>query len=221
MVEMNLHHIHILRSSRRSTPPNAFSLVELLLVLAIIGLLAGAMIPSLSAMLRGPSLQVGGGSIRDHLALARQYAVARNEPVEVRFFAEADEADFSKFAITVPGDVEGGAPSEWLSKIQSVPESVVIDGRAEFSSLLDSAAADGPYALTTSQDDMTPQELTDTTGVAFQFLPSGGTSLGDGEWTITLRSFGRTGEEDQNRPAPNFLTILVNETTGQIKTFQP
>jgi prepilin-type N-terminal cleavage/methylation domain-containing protein len=64
------------RSHRR--PPFAFSLIELLTVVAIVGLLASFSMPALSSLARGGDTNHAVSGLAGLLDLAREYAVAKN-----------------------------------------------------------------------------------------------------------------------------------------------
>src|SRR5436190_14571461 len=75
---------------------SAFSLIELLVVIGIIALVITFAIPSANSMLRGSQLTQGAQQFSDQIAYARQAAIARNRPVEIRFYRYAD--------LEVPGE---------------------------------------------------------------------------------------------------------------------
>ncbi len=64
-------------------PPEGFSLVELLVVVAILGLVAAAMAPSLLQMMRRNRLRSAAAEIQSTLLAARMRAVKRNLPASV------------------------------------------------------------------------------------------------------------------------------------------
>ena len=64
-----------------------FSLVELLVVVAIIGMLAALAMGGLSNTVRSSKLTNTAQRVADQINVARQTAAARNVPVEVRFYS--------------------------------------------------------------------------------------------------------------------------------------
>jgi uncharacterized protein (TIGR02596 family) len=85
------------RIMKKNTSRNAFSLVELLIVVLIIGIIAGFAIPSVQGMLRSSQLNQASAMLTDSMALARQTAISKNRMVEVRFYRFADNE--------IPGEI--------------------------------------------------------------------------------------------------------------------
>ena len=73
-----------------SLASRAFSLVELLVVVAVIAIVAGFAVPAVTTMLKGSQLTQGSQTVVDQIALARQTALSRNRSIEVRFYKFAD-----------------------------------------------------------------------------------------------------------------------------------
>jgi len=89
-------------SYQRHYPPRGgFSLIELLVVIAIIAILATMATSAFSSMQRSQSLSSAAQLFAGQLYLARQTAVARNLPVEVRVYQLPD------FGLSV------GSPTYW------------------------------------------------------------------------------------------------------------
>ena len=68
----------------------AFSLIELLVVMVIIGIIAMVTLPAFNNLGKAQALTSAGSSLLDQLALARQTAVAQNRVVEVRFYTRRE-----------------------------------------------------------------------------------------------------------------------------------
>ena len=72
------------------TSRKAFSLVELLIVIVIIGIITGFAVPAITGMLKSSQLTQASGQLVDTVALARQTAMSKNRAIEVRFYRYAD-----------------------------------------------------------------------------------------------------------------------------------
>ncbi len=71
-------------------PRSAFSLIEMLMVIAIIGIISSFAIPAATKMIRGTDVNRGAQMVEDQLTAARQMAIARNKQIEIRFLRFAD-----------------------------------------------------------------------------------------------------------------------------------
>ena len=69
---------------------SAFSLVELLVVIAVIGIIGGFAVPAVKSMLKGSGLNSGANMLLDEVALARQHALSKSRMVEFRIYRFAD-----------------------------------------------------------------------------------------------------------------------------------
>lgn len=71
---------------------NGFSLIEMMMVLAVMGLLIAFAAPNLFSLVSSSSLSSEGQLLRNQLTYAQQMAVSKNADVEVRFFRYADSS---------------------------------------------------------------------------------------------------------------------------------
>src|ERR1700722_12460573 len=75
----------------------AFSLMELIVVIAIIAVIAGFAVPQAGQILKGSTVTQASTILTDQIRLAREFAVTKNCKVEVRFYQYGDPE--------VPGEV--------------------------------------------------------------------------------------------------------------------
>lgn len=212
-------------------PARGFTLVELLVVLAILGVIAVFIVPASNSVLRGSQLSQGGQMVNDQLALARQIAVSSNHSVEVRFYRYADPLMPGETAgspttgryraLQVFQILDAGAASP-LGKIMTVPPSIIIDSGPTLSSIL-------TLTKTWNAPQGDPQtNLPNGVGTnyncsAFRFLPDGSTNLTPptGQWFVTLHNIN---DKDGITSPPagfNFFTVQVDATNGHLKTYRP
>jgi uncharacterized protein (TIGR02596 family) len=212
-------------TTRRRT---AFSLVELLVVMAIIGLLLTLSVPSFIRIARSSNVTAGGKMIVDQFNLARQTAASRNRPIEVRFYF-------------LPPSEEGpgGVPSQWraiqlfvqeesgarpLAPVRFLPNTIIIagdvDGDQDKSPLLN--------AITTNT--IARLELPgyrDNGSIkikSFRFRPTGEldglSSIGKVNPFITVYPLFDKPNAKIGIPN-NFFTVQVDPLTGRIRTHRP
>jgi len=110
----------------------AFTLIELLLVLSIMVILMTLMAPTLNNVIRGSALTQGSDTVIGVLNIARQTALTRNIPVEVRFYCydnpEIPGTDvycqaLQAFAMTPTNNSVIGSA---ITKVQQLPNGVGI-----------------------------------------------------------------------------------------------
>lgn len=205
-----------------------FSLIELLIVITVMMVLGGLMGPSIGSLLRGSNLTRGGDMVAGQLTQARQFAVTRNRPVEVRFYQYCspmtpDEAgqtpDRGRFRALQTFEISESGVATPLGRIQQLPDEVCINSSGVLSSLLGGAGAGGVVSGTDLGMSI-PQVGTAYNAVSFQFRPDGSINLDrNSRWFLTLHGTAIPG--DASAPPPNFMTIQVNPHNGSIDTYRP
>ncbi len=157
------------------TPKNkarAFSLVEMLTVLSAIAILAGFSLPAVNQIQSASALSSASESLVDQLKLARQQAMTRNRPVEVRIYQLPDPADGSRkvwrgMQIFVVED-NGVVPSE---RPIFFPPMVRISDSATYSSLLDASRSDVVQGAGAASGIRLPDVGSNYSYRAFRFRP--------------------------------------------------
>jgi uncharacterized protein (TIGR02596 family) len=204
----------------------AFSLVELLVVMALISMLAVATVPALRGTLDGVTLSGAAGLVESEFSLARQTAMSRNLPVEVRFYQHDDGTGkaWRVLASVIPASASGQLADEWISRGKVLPGSVVADDTQEYSTVLSLAAptnsshSAGPWSDTESTT--APVLLKGKSYVGFQFRPDGTMNLPNGQpWCVTVR--GNKSQPVVGAPAVNYISIVLDALTGRTISYQP
>jgi len=96
-----------------------FSLIELMVVMLIIGIIAAFVVPATSNILKGSQMTQGSQILYDQISLARQYALSKNHPVEVRFIRYSDPE--------TPGEDPGQASTGYFRAVQIMETLDAID----------------------------------------------------------------------------------------------
>jgi uncharacterized protein (TIGR02596 family) len=200
----------------------AVTLLELLVVISLLILLMTIIVPAVTHMLHSSQLAQAGQLLSDQLALARQFALAKNLPMEVRFYRFSDPSvigeqstpasagsyrAFQTFKIMESGEAVA------QGRVQQLPSSTIIDPSTKLSSLLGSA----PPVL--SNTFPIPRVGTEYHAVSFRFLSDGSTDLPKtgALWFLTVRLL----NDRSNSVPPNYVTVQVDPYNGHIKTFRP
>jgi uncharacterized protein (TIGR02596 family) len=221
-----------------------FSLIELMVVIFIIGIIAAFVVPAMPTILRGSQLAQGSQTLFDQLSLARQYALSKNHPVEVRLIRYADpevpgETDASGQSTAVNGNFRAVQILETLDAIdpstndfvrvpidkpQLFPQAIIMN-KGQLSNMLTQAGqSSGPgYGTPTTKDPLMPRNVGKNYDfVWFRYMPDGSTNLPSAAgtvWYVTLHNL--TDRVVGNTPPANFYTIQIDPVSGTMKQYRP
>ena len=202
-----------------------FSLIELLSVMTLLSVLAVATVPAMKGTLDGVTISGAAGIAESEMSLARQTAMSRNLPVEVRIYRHDDGGGMAwrVMATVIPATVSGQAADEWVTRGKVLPGNVVMDDALEYSTLLSEAEAASGDAMgpwTSTETAAAPGVLRNKSYVAFQFKPDGSTNLPNGQpWCLTLRNY--NSRPTGSAPAANYVSIVLDSLTGRTMSYQP
>lgn len=217
------------------SPKAAFSLIELMVVLGIVGLLLAFAAPNLFSLITANTLSGEGTVLRNQLTLAQQLAVSRSADVEIRFFKMRNpdgaqlEENFRAFQLFQYNQRGELAP---ISQYFRVRAPVAI--HEGLSTLLNANSGgatredkrygfDSPRTGRADAPAGTGGELVSTEYVAFRFRPDGSTDLphrtgSSDTWYITMVQ--GEGALQSNQP-DNYFCLQVNPYNGQVSEFRP
>lgn len=191
----------------------AFSLIELLVVLAIVGLLVVLAAPALVGSLSGTRLTTAGQSVQDALALARQTAVSRGATVEVRWYKYSANGGGPRYRAMQTFLVVSGSVKP-LDRGLLLPTGVMVSEDPERSPFLHSPNhQENPVP----EGDPHPGGGADTRYRAFRFSPRGAVDMAAGENHFTLVPERGSNEE----PSANFVTLQIQPISGSVREFRP
>lgn len=201
-----------------------FTLVEMIIVIAIISLLLTLVTPPVMQMLQGTRMNNSIGQLANELGSARMLAIRLNQTVEVRFFCYEDHESpgggpaYRAYQIWVNGRphqpvvrLDTGLVLATNPSGSSEPWSTILDAA------LNTNGVDQPLPVNSTSLNTT--NLATVRYSFFQFRPDGSTNLpGKLQWTLTLLQ-----ESDANRAElpPNFASFLLDPVNGRVSTFRP
>lgn len=190
----------------------AFSLVEMLVVLAIIGILAVLAIPAFNSISRADAITRGGFFVADQIALARQLASAQNRVVEVRFIDLPDSDGVEGFrAVQLFLADEAGQNFEPLDRLQRLPTAVQIADSTTLSPLLEAGGVVGTGTF---------GGLTGRRYRGIRMLPNGSIDGSVNMQSNFVTILFSASEDGSNLPE-NFFSVRVNPVTGRVTHYRP
>ncbi|WP_049975577.1 Verru_Chthon cassette protein D [Chthoniobacter flavus] len=202
----------------------AFSLVELMVVVAIIAIIAGFVVPATTDVVQSSRLSNCAVNLMNQLNAARMLAIRMNQPVEMHFYQYADTEDPGQTPAYHGCDmwVNGIRYSTMTTFETGVVLSAMKDASGQsWSSILDPSV----NTLGTNQPLPTGIKIGRAasspapTYSYFQFRPDGSTNLsGSQQWTLTLLM-----EKDSARTVlpSNFVSIVLDPLTGGVRMLSP
>lgn len=224
----------------------AFSLLELLVVVAVILVLAALAVPAFNSIGRASSLTAGTQAMVGALEQARQTAISRNRPVEVRFYklpeyAQAPSAAPSVYRALqlylVDSGPNGTLVTNPASRMVKLSSPVIISTNTKTSSLMnDSALPEEDKSTKTEWRERSPETSVPSSKLpefaynykyrSFRFRADGSTDLPtrvtntlSKQWFFTLH--GQNDKIEGNGVPANFVTIQVDPQTGRTRVFRP
>lgn len=220
---------------KKSASAEAFSLIEMMVVLGIVGLLLAFAAPNLFSLISSNTLTGEGTVLRNQLTYAQQIAVSKNADVEVRFFkmpdfaaAQPEEAfrAYQLYQYNQEGQLEPISTFFRIKAPVAVHDelSTLLNTRSGGATSVDKAYGfDSPRADQTDAPTGEGGSMRPTPYVAFRFRPDGSTDLpyrtGNRDtWYITLvQGEGALKTDDPD----NYLCLQVNPYNGQVSEFRP
>jgi prepilin-type N-terminal cleavage/methylation domain-containing protein len=213
-------------SLRPTASRRAYSLIELLAVMAIISALAGLTVGSLSPV-KANALTAGGNQIADLLTAARQNSLARHAFTAV-IIKSTGEARYSAFCLLELTRNDDGAFSEWkmTAPWRVLPEGIRFDPRAVAgpANFVDTSSRPSTPSPLPASIQFRGSAVALSSDAAYQiFAPDGTLTKGDpvrlrlveaGEDTGSGLIY--TGQQSSGQPA-NYYDIVVIGETGQPK----
>ena len=184
-----------------------FTLIEMLVVVAIVLILLGIAARGIGSYQRGLVITEAASSVHDLLTLGRLEAVARNRLVEARFIRREGDASFRYVALVLH---ESDGSLSLLSRVLEMPQAVVFANAPLLSPLLNNLV-DG--------NEIVPIPVIGAhTYRSFRYRPDGSTDLPasppPGQVTIIF-------DQQTANPAANFAAIQVQAMTGKVTTHRP
>ncbi len=209
--------------------PSAFTLIELIIVITIMGIMMAFTVPAIQSGLQANKLTQAADLLRSQLAFAQQTAMKENAPIQVRFFSYSDPSvggdrdhfrayqffrrkAFNRSSTNAGSSNVNVESMEPISPLRKLPPPVVMASSERLSTLcgLQKSLGEVPY----KRNNPLNAQFT-----SFDFIPSGATNLGAAQqWYVTLLN----DKDDRGANMPdNFATVQVDPFTGAVRVLRP
>jgi uncharacterized protein (TIGR02596 family) len=201
----------------------AFSLIEMLVVMAIIAILGALVAPLAFSVQKSSAMTTAGQLLGNELSLARQEAISHNHDVEFRFYSYSDS--------TLPGgtpriqafqafDYNASGAVTPLSKVIHLPNSIVLDSGATLSTLF-AASQLKTWTATDTQPSL-PSLGTSYKAYVFRFRADGETNLTPFPpplWYLTVHP--QSDGDALANPPKNYVTLVLDPVNGHFAVYLP
>lgn len=211
---------HSSSSSRRGPlhAPAGFSLVEMVIVVAIVTMLIAVATPYTLGALQAANLTSAGDTLMQKIAVAQQRSLTENRPVGLDFYYYTEDNIKGCHAIQLisynPADNQAAPlePPVYLNK-QSV---VLVEGA------LSPMFSTNQTATSTGMATLNPFQSLGATFYRIIFYPNGATSLRTPLRTayVTLIST-KSYQEDLATAPPDYYTVQIDPVTGRGHSYRP
>ena len=224
--------IEIARSVRLAHQKrNGFSLVELLMVMAIIGVLTTLSVTGLSSLMSSNHLNEATVVVQGQLELARQTAKTLNRSVQLRLYKDQNNTGAAPsidcLQIVVPAENSATEVDQPVEKPMLLPQSVIIADSTTDLNLMDFSASSSTF---TSFKPSPPSNYTDCyiltfspTGAITATAANGSTNPSSNNSTVywSLSLVPQTQYRAKGTVSGNYATFYLNSVNGTYACARP
>jgi uncharacterized protein (TIGR02596 family) len=202
-----------------------FSLTEMLVVMAVLGMVMALAVPSIEPMLKGNRVTQSADDFRFRLAEFRQKAITENSPIEVRFLRYSDPTlpgssplwrayQFGRYRTSEVLNQSGAFIFEPVSEVFHMPQGIVMSGRAEYSSLTDESK------IPQRQHELSVDGVDAVMYSSFVIRPDASTTLGKRSGDVWFLTFMLERDEELAVFPPNFICLCVDAYNSASRFYQ-
>lgn len=207
------------RCGRDTRWARGFSLVEILVVSAVLVVLLAIAVPAFTTIAQGTAVTSAGDLLADNLLLAAQDARTRNRTVEFRLIKmpSADGGGGSVYrAVQLWASRSDNSPREPFQRLILLPGGAAVSESASLSPLLPASAG----TMTVQGESREYAALVFRANGTVAVLGAGGAqgtfSASEGMLTIVPERYAGSAETPDN-----FYSVHINPVTGAVRAFRP
>ena len=210
-----------MRALSHHSRKRGFTLVEMMVVIAIIVLLGALAVPALSSLMTSYNLGNTAQAISGQLNYARQSALTSNDAIQVRFYQLTDAVHSSQVtyrAIQCFQETDNGTIP--LTKPNIFPPGIVISNNTAVSTLF------AGYGMTSANGPLLP--ITQNASyLYFRYRPNGQTDLtpqvGSNGTPASpcITCYSETAPIVANGLPANYVVLQLDVINGTVRVFQP
>jgi prepilin-type N-terminal cleavage/methylation domain-containing protein len=156
----------MIRQETRRTTPAGFTLLEILLVIAVIVIVGMLVLPTLSSMLRDTRVQAAADMCRSRASLARSMAIEQGRAYVLAASQDGRQIRVSPDDSDPAGEAAVGEGNLPFIQIDELPKNVVLQANVLGDSSTQENTADGWFILATFLPNGTCQEILSTFNVS-------------------------------------------------------
>ena len=203
-----------------------FSLVEFLVVIAIITIVLSFVAPAMTSLQETNNLSLAGQTVADELAVARQYAASRNQTVQVRFITPSASA-YQGYSVVQLWKITTTGTSA-LDQLYQLPPGMEISANETISPMASTAGLAGGANIMPTGSSMAGRYVSFTVrpdgNVVVANPPPNGVNAANGAF-VSQPSYFLTilpARYDAASTLPkDYVTIQVNPDTARTQIFRP
>ncbi|WP_395747412.1 Verru_Chthon cassette protein D [Prosthecobacter sp.] len=207
-------------SPHRHRPPaaRAFSLVETVIVVALVSMLFALAAPYTISAIQAASLSSAGDTLMQKISLAQQKATSENRPVGLDFFYyNKDEIKGCHAIQLISYDPATNIATPLEPAVYwSEGRAVLVEG------VLSPMFTTNVSAINTGPATADPFKKLGATFYRVVFYPNGSTSLKVPLRTAYLTLVAtKNYKQDMDKPPPNYYTVQIDPVTGRGHSYRP